>query len=71
MMAIELSGTSCARPFGLAEASAVAPSMVLGVQLTVDTPARCGIARQRVESVVDIAIDERAMEAEQESLEVD
>jgi len=33
--------------------------------------ARCGIARQRVESVVDIAIDERAMEAEQESLEVD
>ena len=41
------------------------------MRLTVDAPARCGIARQRVESVVDIAIDERAMEAEQESLEVD
>ena len=53
-MAIEFSGASCARPFGLADAIAIAP-------------ARCGIARPRVESVVDIATDDRAMEAEQDS----
>ena len=45
--------------------------MAIDLRLTADAPARCGIARQRVESVVDIAIDERAMVAEQESLEVD
>ena len=43
----------------------------MNLRPTVGTPARCVIARLRVESVVDIAIDERAMEAEQESLEVD